>query len=746
MRRLMWFSIGFALSCVIGIYLLPAGWLPVMGLCAVVAVGIACLIKHKICKIACVALLGLSLGIAWMWGYNAIYLHPVKQYDGKNVTTSIEISDYSYATEYGGAADGRVELAGKRYRVRVYFDDPQDLKPGDTVQGDFTFGMTTPDGAEASDYYQGKGIFLIAQAEEDVTVTAQQQISAKHLAAKLRRQITDLLDAAFPTDTLGFARALLLGDSSCLSYAEDTAFKTSGIRHVIAVSGLHVSILFGLVYAATGRHRVMTAVFGIPLLVLFAAVAGFTPSIMRACIMQLLMILALLLNKEYDPPTALGFAVLVMLLINPMTVTSVSFQLSVGCMVGIFLFSSRVSKYILRKLNAPTDKSLRARLARWFAAGVAVTLSAMAVTTPLVAWYFGMVSLIGVFANLLTLWVISFVFYGIMFVCVCGAVWLPFGKIVAWVVSWPIRYVLLAAKIFAAVPFAAVYTCSIYIVLWICVSYLLFAVFLLSKKKKPLLLIACVLICLCASVTASYVVPRLDKLRVTVFDVGEGQSILLQDNGKYYLVDCGGDSADKASDLVAQTLLSQGITTLDGVIVTHYDADHAAGVPGLLSRVNTKKIYLPDIADDGDIKKLLSETYPDKVQWITENTSVADAISALTLIAAPVDVAEENESSLCVLFQPENCDILITGDRGKTGEKALIQSLELPQIELLVAGHHGASNSTSFELLCAVQPETVVISTGGRYSHPSGDVLHRLELFGCDVWRTDLHGTLIFRR
>ena len=197
---------------------------------------------------------------------------------------------------------------------------------------------------------------------------------------------------------------------------------------------------------------------------------------------------------------------------------------------------------------------------------------------------------------------------------------------------------------------------------------------------------------------------------------------------------------------VAIVLLSQGVTTLDGVIVTHYDADHAAGVPGLLSRVNTKKIYLPDIADDGELKKILSETYLDKVQWVRENTSVADAISALTLIAAPVDVTEENESSLCVLFQPENCDILIIGDRGKTGEKALIQSLELPQIELLVAGHHGASNSTSFELLCAVQPETVVISTGGKYSHPSGDVLHRLELFGCDVWRTDLHGTLIFRR
>lgn len=697
--------------------------------------------KATPCKIAGTVLLGFLVGVLWMWGYDALFLQPARQYDGQSVTTTIEISDYSFSTTYGSAADGKVKLSGRDYRVRVYMDDFYDLQPGDCVQGTFTFGMTIPKGMEESEYFQGKGIFLLADAEKEVAVTATQGIPAKYFASKIRKQIHAQIDGVFPQDTRGFARALLLGDSSLLTYEEDTAFKVSGIRHVIAVSGLHVSILFSLAYAVAGHRRVYTAVIGIPVLILFAAVAGFTPSITRACIMQILMIFALLLKRDYDPPTALAFAVLVMLAGNPMTITSVSFQLSVGCMVGIFLFSSRVQQYLFRKLGSPTGKTLRARLARWISSGTAITLSAMTVTTPLVAWYFGMVSLVSVFTNLLTLWAISFIFGGIILACVCGALWLPAGQGIAWLISWLIRYVITVAKAFSSSPMAAVYTRSIYIVLWIGVCYLLFGVFLLSQKKRPVLLLAYATLCLCIAVAASWIVPRLDDFRVTVFDVGEGQTILLQNRGKNYLVDCGGASGDKAADIAAETLLSQGIFTLDGVVLTHYDADHTAGVIGLLSRVKTKALYLPDIPDGGSVKAQLTHAFGDKVQWIEENT----VIDAMTLITARVDDVDENENSLCVLFQPEDCDILITGDRGKAGEKALTESVDLPQIELLVAGHHGSGNSTNLELLKATMPDAVVISTGARHGHPAKDVLYRLELFGCTVWRTDLDGTMIFR-
>ena len=118
----------------------------------------------------------------------------------------------------------------------------------------------------------------------------------------------------------------------------------------------------------------------------------------------------------------------------------------------------------------------------------------------------------------------------------------------------------------------------------------------------------------------------------------------------------------------------------------------------------------------------------------------------ITLIAGNVK-REENESGLCILFQEENCDILITGDRDAVGEKDLLTQLLVPDLEVLIVGHHGSAYATSDLLLIAAQPEVAVISVGAnnRYKHPSQETLDRLELFGCQVLRTDQTGTITIR-
>jgi competence protein ComEC len=197
---------------------------------------------------------------------------------------------------------------------------------------------------------------------------------------------------------------------------------------------------------------------------------------------------------------------------------------------------------------------------------------------------------------------------------------------------------------------------------------------------------------------------------------------------------------------VAEKLLSQGITRLDGLIITHYDADHAGGAVLLLSRIPADTLYLPDIEDDGDARAKLVEKHELKIQWITETVSFSGNWGEMTLIAENSG-EEENESGLCILFQSQNCDILITGDRSKAGERALIRQIDLPKVELLVVGHHGSPSSTSFELLSVVQPGCAVISVGkdNHYGHPSKDVLDLLSMFGCEVRRTDLEGTIVFK-
>ena len=746
MRKLMWFAIGFTVASALGIYLSYGVWLLLAVLFCLPSAIVMGLGSSKWRKRSAFALWGCFVCFLWLYGYDSIYLTPARNLDGVKQKLCVEITDYSYDLGYGTATEGKIKIEDKVYRLRVYLDGKQSLAPGNLVEGTFQLQYTAAGGEKKVTYHQGEGIFLLAYDQEEPAVTFREPGRLQYLGARLRHRITAPIDEIFPEDVIGFARALLLGDSSLLTYEEDTAFRISGLRHIIAVSGLHVSILFSLVYLLVGKHRGMTALIGIPVLLLFAAAAGFTPSITRACIMQTLMILAMLLNREYDPPTALSFAVVTMLLINPQTITSVSFQLSVACMVGIFLFSQRIYDYLLdeKRLGKAKGKTLRARLSRWICGSASVTLGAMVTTTPLCAWYFGCVSLVGILSNLLTLWVVSFVFYGIIFACVAGFVWIPVGKAIAWCVGWPIRYVLFAAKSLSAVPLAAVYVGDVYIVSWLIFSYVLLAVFYFCKDKRPILLGCCILVSLGFSLCASYLEARVDPFRVTMLNVGQGQCVLLQNRDSCYLVDCGGDSPEAAADTAAEYLLSQGITHLNGIIVTHYDIDHVSGIPLLLTRITTDRLYLPDVEETDTLREKFAVEYSSLICWIEPESTFPIPDGNITVFAAEADKSD-NESSLCILFQPENYDILITGDRTFSGEQALMDQTELPDLEILIAGHHGAATSTGYELLWQTKPETVLISAGADnpFGHPAQETLQRLALFGCTVLRTDIDGTII---
>ncbi len=744
MRILVWLTCGAAAACGIGVYFaetIPLSACLLLAAALLILCAVLSLRLRQLRPIA-VALLGALLLFAWQIGFRRCYLAPAQAADGQTQYLAITLTDYSTQTDYGIRAEGVVRLEGKLYRVCAYADNSADLKPGDTLLGQFRLRVTTG-GAEGATYHMGNGVFLLAYPKGQTYYRFAPDIPWYGLPAQLAAQIRALLEKIFPEDTLAFAQALLLGDTQRIDYETDTAFKLSGIRHIIAVSGLHVSILFSLVYRVTGRRKWLSVLAGIPVLVLFSAMAGFTPSIMRASIMHAIMLLATLFEREYDPPSALAFAVLVMLLGNPYAVTSVSLQLSAGCMCGIFLFSERIKRAITRYKPFAHLKGRKAKALGWFGSSIGVTLGATVATTPLCALYFHCVSLVGVLTNLLTLWVITFIFYGILLACAAGALWLPLGRVVAAVVSLPMRYVLWVARTLSALPLAAVYTTSVYIVIFLVFAYALLTIFLFGKRRRPVPLACCLVIALCLCLLLSWTEPFCDAVRVTVLDVGQGQCIVLQSGGKTFLVDCGGDSNTAAADTAAEMLCSMGVFHLDGIILTHYDRDHAGGVSCLLSRVDADCLYLPDCADtDGYGEPLRSR---DNAKLVTTQLAIVWDDAKITLIPSDYGLTN-NESGLCILFQCADRDILITGDRNSYGEMDLLRQIELPKLELLIVGHHGSKYSTCEALLAATQPDIAVISVGDNsYGHPTQEVLDRLTAFGCRIYRTDQMGTVIYR-
>ena len=747
--KLMFFSLGFGLACGLGAYVFPEHFL-LYGIIGLI-LGIILLFAKQFLKplrYLAVLLISFSLGIGWFVFYDTVFLTDARDLDASYTEVEFEITDHGVITDRGSTVSANLSVENRTYRVTVYLREEISCKPGDVLQGIFYLRFTSSGGLKDPTYHRGDGVFLLAYPAGEITHIKADSIPIKYYPEKLRMQIIQRIESIFPQDEASFAKALLLGDRSGIDYETNTSFKISGISHIVAVSGLHVSILLGIAAMLTGKRRLLLFVTGIPLLCLFAAVTGFTPSVTRACIMQAMLLTAMLINKEYDPPTALSAAALLMLIANPMVIISVSFQLSFACMIGIFLFSNRIFNWILDKnwLGSGKGNRLLSRFKRWLAGNVAVTLSASVMTTPLVVVYFGTVSLVSVLTNLLVVWIISFIFYGVLLACGISLVSLLAGKVVAWLIVWPIRFVLGVSKLLASFPLAAVYTESVYVVAWLVFVYLLLAVFLCMKKKPVLVFGFISTVCLCVCLVLSWIEPLLDPCRMAVLDVGQGQCVLLQSDGRTFLVDCGGSSDWNSADKAAETLLSQGICKLDGVIVTHYDEDHAGGIPYLLSRVPADTIYLPDMVDEKGLSKHIREKAGDSVQTVSSDISLSFG-STNIIIYGPESYNLENESSLCVLFRREKCDILITGDRGSLGESLLLHRTELPKLDVLIAGHHGSAGSTGIELLRQTEPEYVLISVdrNNRYGHPSDKLLERLDQFGCIVYRTDLHGTIIYR-
>ena len=748
MRKLVWFTLGFALATASGIYLLrPEMYFLLSGGCGLIlAICLALMLRFPKMRIASMLMFGCIAGLLWLAVYDGYYLSVARQCDGQTVSMDLIATDASQLTDYGAATACKTEINGKSYELWVYHDDEIILSPGDHLTGAFSLRCTLPGQTGSSDYSRSNGVFLTARACGELTVIKEDTTPWYMHPTLWRISLADRIDAIFPADTAAFAKALLIGDTADIDYATDTALKVSGVRHVIAVSGLHVSILFSLFYFFLGRRKLLLGCIGLPALFIFAAIAGFSPSITRACIMHSLTVLALLLDKEYDPPSALCFAVLVMLLVNPWTVTNVGLQLSVGCMAGIFLFAKPMENWMMDSKRMGRLRGWRRKAAHWLAISVSITLSANVFTTFLSACYFGMVSIVAPITNLLILWIVTYLFYGIILALLGSFVVVELGAAVAWVFSWGIRYVLWIAKRIAAFPLAAVYTASIYIVFWLAFCYLLLVLFLLMRRKHPLILGICAALGLCIAVLASWVEPLSDDYRMTVLDVGQGQCILLQSEGKNYLVDCGGDSDREVADKAAALLLSQGIQQLDGLIITHYDADHAAGAVYLLQRIPVKTLYLPNSRDAERIAGMLYDCTDGDVIQVDRNVEIQFGPVKITLF--PSENAEtDNESGLCVLFQREECDILITGDRSAKGERELIENNALPQIDVLIVGHHGSKYSTCKELLIITQPEIAIVSVGvdNYYGHPAAEVLERLKLFDCIVLRTDLHGDIVYR-
>ena len=231
-----------------------------------------------------------------------------------------------------------------------------------------------------------------------------------------------------------------------------------------------------------------------------------------------------------------------------------------------------------------------------------------------------------------------------------------------------------------------------------------------------------------------------------VLDVGQGQCVLFVSQDHAAVVDCGGSGMTSAGDKLGNQLELLGIRELDALILTHYDSDHINGLEALLERTHVTQVIAPTPEEGNqDAETVQTLCAQHDIPWNRLKQDETLSLGAGRLqIYAPLAEGKSNESGLAVVSTVHDFDVLVTGDMAKATEKKLLKVKRLPDIEVLVAGHHGSSYSTGKELLDAATPEAAVISVGeeNSYGHPGQETLDRLKERNIAVYRTDLEGTI----
>ena len=694
-------------------------------------------------------LLPLMVSLLYFSAYRALVRQPVQALCGGEHDFSAAVCDWPEATEHG--AKVTIRLHGLLGAKAVYYgdDDLLSLRPGDALSGTAWWNDVAAIGDGDLRQFSSRGVYALLYDRDTLTVQPALDMplgyAPQYAAKALRDKLAQLWD---DPSVLGFLTAELTGDKSLLPESDYVAMQETGLAHIFAVSGLHCAFLVTLLsLLIPPTHRRTLCAVASAVLVFYMLLTGLSPSVARACVMQLFLLSAPLFRRGSDPLTSLAAALTVILLVNPYAVGSVSLQLSFAATLGMVLLSGRLYKSFTGWYRG-RNRAVRAALS-FLAANLAATLGALVFTAPLTAYYFNILSLVAPLAGLLAVPAAGYAFMSAFVSALLGLVWTPLGLLAGYVPLLLVKYILWVAHLLLAVPYHAVYFTNVYLRVWLLYVYAAFLGCAVTPdgKRKYALASALTVLTLAACLWLNSRWQQYGAFRAAVLDVGQGESVALCSGSEAALVDCGSsNSYVDAGSVAADALQSAGIRRLSAVIVTHYHADHTNGLTEVLTRLPVDTLYLPDIEDEYGVRDRLVSLAAHQgadVVFVTEPARIALGEAVLTVYPPLLTTGDLNEQGLTALATAGDFDLLITGDMAGQTEQLLAQTYPLPDVEVLVVSHHGSRYSSDESFLRAVTPDNAVISVGdNRYGHPAEETLRRLQAVGATVWRTDQQGSI----
>ncbi len=586
---------------------------------------------------------------------------------------------------------------------------------------------------------------------------------------RVRHQAQAAIARLMPEPAAALLAGILLGIESGIPSALYDAFNATATSHIIVISGFNITIVAGVLTAGlgrlVGRRRATPLVLtGIALYVLLV---GADAAVVRAGVMGGLGILALQLGRQSTALVSLAASALLMTAINPLTLWDLGFQFSAMATLGLILFGPPLQTITEGWLNRVLDSARAARVGAFLNDGLIITLAAQLTTTPLVAYYFGRLSFISLFTNLLILPVQPYIMTwgGIATLAALLPGLQPVAQAIAYVPWLCLAYTVWVVEMTARLPLAspalarfpagwlAIYYAGLG--LWLNayhrhVNWRAWARSLVSrlpdKAAAGLLSAAAALIWLAAMQGPD------GLLHVFFLDVGQGDAILIQSpGGRQVLIDGGPSPSQLAWQVGRHTPFWD--RSLDVVVLTHPDGDHMNGLIPLVERYDVGLV----------VDSPLSDAAPEARPWLValEHQGVRRQMAQrgmrihlgdgvwLDLLHPAMPLldgtrSDDNNNSTVIRLGYGRVCFLLTGDLESEGEAELIASGQALRCPVLKVSHHGSGGATSEAFLAAVAPQVAVIQVGAdnRYGHPAAGTLERLS--GARVYRTDQHGTIEF--
>lgn len=529
-------------------------------------------------------------------------------------------------------------------------------------------------------YLYSRGIYLMSyvRAGSEITVEETQDKPLMYYPKMLNEHMSQTINKYLPDKQASLAEAILLGNKNNLDNDVKAAFIGAGVSHVVVVSGMHLSILVSFAYGLTYRilkKRKPSALLSIAVILLYMAITGFSPSIVRSGVMMTVLMLSVLLNRKSSSINSLGLAALIVTIFNPLSAGDTGLLMSFGATLGIILLYPHLKGFVIRKIPDVKNRILN-KVICYIISCVCISVSAVAMTFPVSLTVFKTFNIYFVLSNLFITFLTPAALVCIMVVAVVGFV--PVIDIAAYPFAFMARaicdYFIFVTDFISSLPFATINIDKPFVYAWILITALIILIMLAKGKGKikhkgiaAASSFAVLLICFSISVLLT-----INSIYVDVLYTGGGECIVIKENGKSAVIGCGGESAYK-SDTIYK--LGSSTDTKDLLIIPTGEKSASSYGKDVLQRFDYSSILVYDTSKCSEaLEKEISENKnvykfsSDYNVTLWNNVNIAllgDGDSLWTYIS---------HNGKTILIAPENCDFNKLPDNMRTADVLIMSS------------------------------------------------------------------------